>query len=374
MQIEIASIGNELLLGITVDQNAVFLSRELSQRGYRVARHVTLPDEKEVIQTGVKEALARSSLLIVVGGLGPTLDDVTESAVRSLFPEEPLRLKNEIGTALGAFYSAFGKGVFLLPGVPREMEPMFLHQALPLLERHFPFVQKEFIHSFSLCLFKEKEIDLFLRDLKEEHPEISCGIYPSQGTLCIVLRSVRPLKEIAKKFEEKFPTYVFAEKKIEEAVHRTLIAQKRTLALAESCTGGAIAARLTAIPDASYFLLGSIVAYSNRWKEQFLAVSPTTLAQQGAVSRETVEEMLQALFADTDADFAIAVSGIAGPKGGTPQKPVGTIYIGIGKRGERSDIGKVQAPPHRASAIEFSVQTALCALWRRLVHNVPTFT
>ena len=373
MRIEIASIGNELLLGNTINTNAAWIGRELAQRGFFVDRHSVFPDEKQAIRKGIEEALARAQLVLVTGGLGPTIDDLTRDAVEGLFPETALSLKNSIGTAPGAFYFSKGKGLILLPGVPREMEQMFLEEALPVMERVFN-PKKQYIHSFSLSLFKETEIDGYLIDLKQAHPEIECGIYPARGTLQIVLRSDQPIDSVGKKLEEKFPTYVFPDRKIEEAVHRELIARKKTLGLAESCTGGAIAARLSAIPDASYFLLGSIVAYSNDWKERFLNVAPETLSSQGAVSAATVEEMIEGIFSESKAEYAIAVSGIAGPGGGTIEKPVGTIYIGVGKRGERSDVGLIHAPKDRASAIDLSVQTSLCALWRRLVHNTPTFS
>jgi nicotinamide-nucleotide amidase len=235
-------------------------------------------------------------------------------------------------------------------------------------------MRNESVYAFSLCLHDEKEIEPYLQDLKRNHPGVQYAIAPSLGALHIVLRAERPLDAVGKELEAKFPTYVFPERKIEEAVHRELIARKRTLALAESCTGGAIASRLTALPNASYYFLGSIVAYANRWKEKFLGVDPATISRAGAVSAETVEEMIAGIFSETEAGYAIAVSGIAGPSGGTPEKPVGTIYIGVGKRGERSDVGRVSAPPDRASAIEFTVQTSLCALWRRIVHNTPTFS
>ena len=373
MHCEIVSIGNELLLGITPNTNAPFLSRELSQRGFSVVRHSVLPDEPHAIRKGIEEALTRSRIVIATGGLGPTIDDLTKKSVEALLLGEPHELKNNVGTARGLFYFPQEKGLVLLPGVPREMERMFSHEALPMIEKRFS-PKKRYQHTFSLCLFKELEIDPYLIDLRREHPEIECGIYPARGTLQIVLLSDKPVEAIGKKFEEKFPTYVFSERKIEEALHSELIAAQKTLALAESCTGGAIAARLTALPDASYFLQGSVVAYSNAWKERFLHVKPKTLSDHGAVSAETVEEMIAGIFSETDADFSIAVSGIAGPSGGTKEKPVGTIYIGIGKRGERTDVGLIHAPNDRASAIDLAVQTSLCALWRRLVHNTPTFS
>ena len=373
MHIEIASIGDELLLGVTVNANAAWISRELAQRGLFVKRHSVLPDDKRAIRKGIEEALARAELVIATGGLGPTIDDLTRDSLEGLFSEKPTALKNSVGSAPGAFYFSNGKGVVLLPGPPREMERMFADQALPAIEKFFP-LKKQSIHAFSLCLFKESEIDPYLADLKRSHPEIECGLYPARGTLQIVLRSEKSLDALGREFEAKFPTFVFPDRTIEEAVHRELTRRKKTLGLAESCTGGAIAARLSAVPGASLFLLGSIVAYSNGWKERFLKVDPKTLEAKGAVSPEIVGEMIEGIFSETEADYAIAVSGIAGPSGGTREKPVGTIYIGVGKRGERSDIGKIYEPRDRAIAIDLSVQTALCALWRRIVHNTPTFS
>jgi PncC family amidohydrolase len=161
---------------------------------------------------------------------------------------------------------------------------------------------------------------------------------------------------------------------IEQSIHREFIAKKKTLALAESCTGGAIAARLVKVPGASLFLLGGIVAYSNGWKESFLGVRHATLSKFGAVSREVVEEMVQGLFEESVADYAVAVSGTLGPSGGTAQKPVGTLYIAIGKRGEKTDAGLLKAPGPREAGIEFAVETALNALLRRIAKHEMTFS
>lgn len=235
-------------------------------------------------------------------------------------------------------------------------------------------MQAEFIRKCSLCLLNEKEVSPFLHELKKMHPQVEMAVFPSPGTVQIMFQAAEPVDQLVGKVQEKFPSFFYGEGRIEEALHREFIARKKTLALAESCSGGALAAKLTAIPDASKFLLGSIVAYSNAWKERFLQVSRTTLKQKGAVSRETVIEMVQGLFNETDADFAAAVSGIAGPGGGSKEKPVGTIYIAIGHRGQKIDAGVIHAPPDRLSAIELSVHLTLGALWRRLVHNTATFS
>ncbi len=147
-----------------------------------------------------------------------------------------------------------------------------------------------------------------------------------------------------------------------KSIHDALIKSGKTLALAESCTGGKIAASLTSIPGASKFLLGSLVVYSNEWKEKFLHVSPKTLQKHGAVSAETVKEMVAGLFTNTSCDLAAAVSGVAGPDGGTPEKPVGTIYIAVCKRGEEPQVQLIHAPPHRDQAIDLAVKKTLSAL------------
>jgi len=149
-----------------------------------------------------------------------------------------------------------------------------------------------------------------------------------------------------------------------EQIHHTLIERRKTLALAESCTGGALSAAFVRIPGASQYLLGSLVVYSNEWKKIFLGVSPQTLEEKGAVSRETVEEMLRGLFRQTAADYGIAISGVLGPTGGTAQTPVGTVFIGVGKRGESSQIEKIQVPSPRGQGIEFTVQKALESLFK----------
>jgi len=186
--------------------------------------------------------------------------------------------------------------------------------------------------------------------------------------------SQEKLLERIKDLQERFPAFYMGPNSAARAVHQECITRKKTLALAESCSGGAIAAALTAQPNASLFFLGSFVVYANSWKERFLEVSRSTLDTSGAVSCEVVDQMIQGLFRETNADFAIAVSGILGPSGGSEQKPIGTVYIAIGERGQKTDIGRLKAPVDRAAAIDWTVQTSLGALWRRLVHGVFTFS
>lgn len=226
--------------------------------------------------------------------------------------------------------------------------------------------------SCSLCLLRESEVAPFLETLHRERLRIA--LHSSYGALKISIQGHEPVDDIVEKIEKRFPTFFLGEEEMEWAICRHMQAQKKKLALAESCTGGAITALLVSVPGASQFLMGAVVAYSDEWKERFLGVRRDTLLKKGAVSREAVAEMIEGLFAETGVDFAIAVSGIMGPGNGIGNKPVGTVYIGIGKRGEKADIGVLQAPLVRKQGIAFSVQIALGALWRRLAHHAMTFS
>lgn len=222
-----------------------------------------------------------------------------------------------------------------------------------------------YIKSCTLCLLKEIEVDPWLKTLRI--PDLGIGIVSSYGMTKITFQSTKPVDHLIEKAKEKFPTFFMEEESIEEAVHKEFISQKKTLGLAESCTGGAIAARLTTIPDASIYFQGSIVAYSNVWKEHFLGVRRDTLKKKGAVSKETVIEMIRGLFDETDADYAMGVSGMLG-------REDTKVFIAIAKRSDFIDVGKITPPDDRLSGIEFTVKTALGALWRRIAHNTATFS
>ena len=235
-------------------------------------------------------------------------------------------------------------------------------------------MQAEYVQKCSLCLVNESEVAPFLQELKKKYPQVEMALFSKVGILELMFQSDFPIQGPLDAVQKRFSTFFLKEGSVEESLHKEFIARKKTLALAESCTGGSIAAKLSATPGTSNYFLGSIVAYSNQWKERFLQVSRSTLKEKGAVSREVVIEMVEGLFKETDADFAAAVSGIAGPSGGSKEKPLGTIYIGIGERGKKIDAGVVFAKGDRQSAIDLAVHLTLGALWRRLVHNTATFS
>jgi nicotinamide-nucleotide amidase len=351
MSIEIVSIGNEVLRGMIVNTNAAFLGRRLTEEGWEISCQTTLADEKPTLTPGLNESLIRSSVVIATGGLGPTVDDNTLGCAKELFSKPPHQMPNSVGAAPGYFFSENKRLLFLLPGVPSEMEQMFEETVLPYLKKHMPVkpLHREEIHFY---LLNEDDVDPLLRDLQKEYA-LDVGIYPSYGGLSVILRGPKKehVVEARKTIEKAFKASLLPASKLEEAIHHWMVKHRQTLALAESCTGGFMASQLTAIPGASEYFLGSIVAYANSLKEGLLGVSPETLKKHGSVSREAVHEMWTGLMKQTGADYGIAVSGIAGPSGGTPDKPVGTVFYALGKKGQMPEINTLHVKGGRQTVI-----------------------
>ncbi|MES2121708.1 MAG: nicotinamide-nucleotide amidohydrolase family protein [Chlamydiota bacterium] len=408
MIIELVSIGDELLKGVTLNSNVAYIARKLQESGYDVARQLTLPDEKNAMAEGLREVLNRADLVISTGGLGPTLDDQTRAVAAELFgsdfrfdeqvakelhrrfgdalsslkdqatvPTKARVLLNSVGTAPGLIFAENGKTLILLPGVPLEMHSMFSEQVIPYLEKTAPSNSRKQVSELHFSILIENAVDPHLRKLCTLFPAVEAGIYPAWGTLSVVLRSVdaAQLKSFENELQKLFGAYAYVSSsgKIEEAVHAWFLENGKTLAFAESCTGGTMASHITALADASRYFLGSLVTYSNAMKERILGVSPETLKTQGAVSEETVREMLSGVFKQTDADYAIAVSGIAGPSGGSAQKPVGTIWAAIGERGKDPDVGTFIAKGNRQSIILSTTNQLLGALYRKVTLGINAF-
>jgi|GEM_PF-425917 len=348
MVAEILSVGEDLLLGLNKDQS-MGLSQALARLGFSVSRHTTL-SSVEKIREAVQEALDRSSVVFVMG------NSLICDKISSFLGQIP----KQLGESIFQFLIE-GKFLIVCSG---EVENRFLEQALNSLKRD------RFLGSCSLCLLREKDVAFFFKELQTDGVEIVC--YPSPGFLHITFASNRPVEPFINQVAQKFPSYFLQEGSLEQAIHQEMIRRKKTLGLAESCTGGAVAACLTKLPGASQFFSGSVVTYSNDWKERFLGLKRDTLLQKGAVSLETVQQMVLGLFAETEVDYALAVSGLVGPSSGKEKMPVGTIYIAVGKRGEKVDAGRIMSSLDRLGSIELTVQTALSALWRRIAHN--TFT
>ncbi len=361
MSIEIAAIGNEVLRGMVVNTNGAYLGRRLDEEGWTVFRQITLPDERAALTEGLDEALIRSSIVIATGGIGPTLDDITHECASTLFSSPGIPLKNPIGTAEGYYFKEEKKLLFLLPGVPQEMEAMFEQEVLPLL----PLQKKEHRLKLHFSMLRENEVDPFLREMKVE-----AGIYPSYGSLTVVLRGsdLREIEKGKEKLKKEFSSYYYESPSgtLEEAIQEWMIKNNKTLACAESCTGGFLSSQLTAIPGASNYFLGSIVSYSNSLKNKLLHVSSETLNSKGAVSSETVHEMWKGVLQATGADFGVAVSGIAGPSGGTSEKPVGTVFYAIGFKGKTPEVGTFHFKGPRHLVILRTARRLLALIWKQL--------
>jgi len=382
MVIELINTGSELMLGRVLNTHQQWLCRRLSDLGYVVARQVAVADAGRDIQTAVREALGRADLVLTTGGLGPTSDDLTRDLVAQLLgkqlhedgavlehikgffslrrrpmlertrvqaqvPEGALVLPNPHGTAPGLALEvqpnpfrpgAAASWLVMLPGPPRELRPMFSDSVIPLLQRVLP-AQTDFVcRTLRATGIGESSVEEHVG--KQLLPLVAAGLdlgycaRPGQVDIRLAARgatagtTVRAAEGIVR---ERLGAFIYAEddEEQEAVIIRLLTGRKATLALAESCTGGGLAHRLTNVPGASAVLLAGLVTYSNDAKQKFLGVQSETLAQHGAVSEPVAREMAEGARRQTGADYALSITGIAGPSGGTPDKPVGTVFIGL---------------------------------------------
>ena len=403
--IEIVSIGDEILQGATLNTNAHFIANTLYSAGYEPALMSTIPDHREGLIQGLKTAMQRCDIVIVTGGLGPTLDDMTKAIVTEMmgdrlissdqvlqdlkkrFGEKKLGLEgqamvpskakvmlNTIGTAPGLIFE--DEGLFLLPGVPREMEAMWQKSIFPFILERLKGQIKIAHRKITLALLPEQVIDPIFRKAKKTYPRLGFGIYPSYGVLSARVSGENEdeLEAIIGEIAQSFPDHVMPCAKPEDALHQILFEKKKTLSVAESCTGGALAARITALPGASSYFLGGIVSYSNAAKEKFLGIQ--SLEKFGAVSRQTAVAMCEGLFKQFDSDYAISITGIAGPDGSTKEKPVGTVWAAIGEKGKKPFVGLIpRLTPDwpRTSIIKSTSTYVLAALWRYLQYDLQPF-
>lgn len=405
MKVEVIAIGTEILSGFTVNTNASFISQELLKVGIVTDYHTTVPDGKAELLKAFDQALERSHVVICTGGLGPTCDDITRNVAAEIFdspfthypeieeelnkrygnkltsardqatlPEKAEIVRNRLGTASGLLFTRGDKALFLLPGVPQEMKAMFCESVLPQIINRIPSELRLVSDWLHFSFLYESMVDPVLREIQEKYPFVKMGIYPFRGKLSVHLyttgsspkQSREDIEHCKNLLIDQFGDYAYESPSgsIEEAVHQLFSNQHITLATAESCTGGTIASRLTSLPGASQYFLGGLVTYTNTMKHDFLGVSLKTLDTYGAVSKEVVTEMVEGLIAKTGADYGIAVSGIAGPSGGTPEKPVGTVWIAIS--GKSVDIQTWLIPGRTASRqmiIDYTVNTALGRLY-----------
>ena len=408
--ITILTVGDELLIGQVIDTNSAFMARQLNLNGMEVFRKMTVEDTLEEIQNGLRIALATSDVVLMTGGLGPTKDDVTKKAIADYFgvgmtfseetweriqrffqrlgrettpahreqcfmPANAQLLTNKMGTAPGMWMEEKGQIVVSMPGVPYEMEYLIKNEVIPRLrERH---QLRPIVHRTLLTIGEgESRLAAKIEDLEDQLPDhIKLAFLPNLGQVRLRLTGrgddaaqlEEDLRVHGDIIRERLHQYVYGEgaTSIEAVLGDMLRERGLTLGTAESCTGGFIAHRITSVPGSSAYFHGSVVAYDNRIKEGLLAVSPDTLAEFGAVSEETVRAMVKGAIVTLDVDLAIAVSGIAGPGGGTPEKPVGTIWVAVGDRKQVQTL-RLHGGKDRVKNIQYTASRALGFLWRFL--------
>lgn len=423
MNIELVNTGSELLLGRVLNTHQQWICRQLTDRGYTVNRQVAIPDGASDIRDAVREALSRSDLVITTGGLGPTCDDVTreriaellgrrlvqtpeveamirqyfesrgktppaKTRVESFVPESAQWLPNRFGTAPGLVLTAdpnpFRDGgrrsvLVMLPGPPRELRPMFFDQVVPLLQREFPRTD-----GFVCRTLKTTGLGESLMEERLEGPlkhlvdgGMTLGFCARMGEVDVRFVARGPDAEAVVAEAERLTLdaageFVFGsgDDALEAVIVREMTARCQTLALAESCTGGHIANRITNVPGASSVLLAGLVTYHNEAKLSLLGVRRETLEAHGAVSEPVVREMAEGARRVTGADFAIAVTGIAGPGGGSAEKPVGTVFIARAGRDGTVVLKQLNAF-ERETFKHLTTQQALALLRRGVLKNSP---
>lgn len=378
MTVELISVGTEILLGNIVNTNGAFLAEQCASLGLSCYYQTVVGDNESRLSETVELAKSRADILIITGGLGPTRDDLTKETVAKVFgktllmdehsrekiveyfhkrnkkisennwkqamvPEGAIALENHNGTAPGIIMEEQGKTVILLPGPPGELIPMFKEQVYPYLQTKTERIIRS--QTVKVCGVGESMVETMIKDLIESQNNPTIATYAKTGEVHIrvtaaaedekeALKIIKPvIKELKKRFEEDIYT-THEEVTLEQSCVDLLLANELTISTMESCTGGMISARLINVPGVSEVFKAGYVTYSNKAKRKVLGVKQSTLKKHTAVSAKVAEEMAQGVSLLTKADVALSVTGIAGPDGGTEERPVGLVYIGCSVKGK----------------------------------------
>ncbi|MDR0538769.1 MAG: CinA family nicotinamide mononucleotide deamidase-related protein [Tannerellaceae bacterium] len=376
MKVEIITIGDELLRGQVIDSNSSWMGQELERNGFRVLRRVSVGDSCDDIEDAIDASFSRVDIVLLTGGLGPTKDDVTLSALcryfktelhfseetyanicslfnksnwkmneltrlQAMVPVDCTVIQNRVGTAPCTWFTRSGKTLVSMPGVPYEMRRLMLDDVVPRLRASFGGGSLIRHHTLLTGGISESALAMRLRDFEEELPQCARLAYlPQLGVVRLRLTAFADGDETVpgmivergrQQLHELLSDYILGEgdEALEAIVGKELLSRGLTLGTAESCTGGRIASMLTSISGSSQYFSGSVIAYCNEIKVNVLGVSANDINLHGAVSRPVVEQMAMGALRILGCDCALAVSGIAGPSGGTSDKPVGTVWIAL---------------------------------------------
>jgi nicotinamide-nucleotide amidase len=410
----IITIGDELLIGQVIDTNSAFISQELNKIGVWVKRRVAVGDSKEEIQRALDEESRDSNIIIMTGGLGPTADDITKPVLAEYFggklvmneevrkhvvylfeqvfrrpmiernlkqaevPDVCTVLPNARGTAPGMWFEKAGKVFVSLPGVPHEMKGLITTEVLPRLQQSFtmPFIGHRTLLTAGVG---ESFLAETIQHWEEKLPaHLKLAYLPNYGMVRLRITGWSTNKaRLEQELDTEFATLkklvqewlvIDEDASLPMALSKLLRSKNKTMATAESCTGGYLAHLITAIPGASNIYKGSIISYDNEVKISQLQVSPIILQKMGAVSEEVVTEMAAGILAKLNTDYAVAVSGIMGPDGGSPEKPVGTVWVAAGDK-HKLVTQKFQFRFDRDRNIEMTATQALNLLRKFIVEN-----
>lgn len=411
MIVEIISIGTELLLGDVIDTNSAYIAEKLTENGFDIHYVSTVGDNLERIIKTIKRAKQRADIIITSGGLGPTDDDLTREAIaasmdlglnkkqellreiKSYFKEKnySMTVNNEKQACLpvGATAIPNGKGtapgillerddiiIISMPGVPGEMKNMLERSILPYLKD----LSAELIQSRVLNFFGigESSLEMEIKDILDKQTNPTIALLAGKGEVKVRITSKASSKEkvgeliaaVEKEIRGRVGEYIYGsnDKGLAVVVGELLKEKGLCMATAESCTGGLLGDRITNIPGSSEYFQGGVIAYSNQMKHKFLRVKEDTLKEYGAVSAETAQEMAEGIQGNMNADIGIAITGIAGPGGGSQEKPVGLVYLGLATD-DYSQTFKLKLRNDRAWNKWMSTQYALYYLFRYLVNG-----
>jgi nicotinamide-nucleotide amidase len=412
MNAQIITIGDEILIGQIVDTNSAWIAKELNKLGISVSKIISIGDDASKIQQTITEALHSSKIVIITGGLGPTNDDITKNVLCQIFnselvlnsyvlenikflldkrniplnennrsqalvPDKAKVLNNLIGTAPGLMFEKNDKILFSLPGVPYEMKYIFSEHVINELQNKFQLLSN-FHKTILTAGLAESVLAEKIQEWENSIPKnIKLAYLPSPGFIRLRLSKnnadkaeIETINLLVEKLKTLIPENIIATEdiRLEKVLGNLLKQNNKTICTAESCTGGKIATLITSIPGSSAYFKGSIIAYSNEIKVKELSVNPKTLQTYGAVSEQTVIEMAENIRKKFNTDYSVAVSGIAGPDGGSKQKPVGTIWIAVSNT-EKTLTKKLLFPFDRITNIERTANTALLLLINFIMHG-----
>jgi nicotinamide-nucleotide amidase len=402
MKAEIIAVGSEMLTPYRADTNSLLLTDELNKLGIEVTRKVIVGDDRAGLREAFREALEHAEVVVAIGGLGPTEDDVTREAVaevlgrklqlneelvkslearfrrygrpmaennkrQAMVPEGAIVLENKRGSAPGLWLEERGRVVILLPGPPHELKAMIEHQVRPRLEK-LTGATRLYARELRVAGLPESEVDALVAPIYTGYADAQTTILAAPGEIQIHLRAWsadataanRMLDEMAERLRFALGEAVFTTKgeEMEAVVAIALIQNLATIAVAESCTGGLVAQRLTSIPGSSSYFLGGAVCYSNELKSAWAGVPAELIAAKGAVSAEVATALAEGIRRQTGATLGLGITGIAGPGGGTPEKPVGTVHIALSNGTATKERG-MHFPGDRERVRNYAAQTAL---------------